>query len=132
MKLNWLVLIACALPSGPLLACSCPESPDLPALHDSAEVAFSGVVTSTRPWLIQRAYRFGELTFYKGGGSDVIKIWSFRNTMSCAGTTFVPRARYVVFAERDGRKLRVSGCSSWPIEFYPKELERFYPSTSIP
>lgn len=111
MKLALLVL--CALFANESFACSCIK-PDMSRMEKSAEFVIRGQLKKNSFSIGKKKYVFATTKKFKGEASERIVVWTPKFEVSC-GLKARRDVPYVLFVYREGGKLMVDHCSSWPL-----------------
>lgn len=111
MKLALLVL--CALFANDAFACSCIK-PDMSRMEKSAEFVVLAQLKKNSPSIGKKKYVFATIKKFKGDAAERIVVWTPKFEASC-GLKARRDVTYVLFVYREGDKLMVDHCSSWPL-----------------
>jgi hypothetical protein len=126
VKLSLLVL--CALFANEALACSCVR-PDMARLEKGAEYVVLAQLMKSLPSLGKKKYVFATIKKFKGLVGERLVVRTSMFEISC-GLRARRDAPYVLFVYRDGGKLMVDHCSSWPLTsehaYFTAAFNEFY------
>jgi len=112
MKLTLLVL--CSLFANESFACSCIRPTDMSSMEKGAEFVVLAQLKANSPSLGKKKYVFATIKTFKGMVGERIVVWTPRFEVSC-GLRARRDVPYVLFVHREGGKLMVNHCSSWPL-----------------
>jgi len=111
-----ILLVLCVLFANESFACSCIREPDIPRTESGAELVVLAELKTRKSSHStgKRKYAFATVKAFKGSGGDSVVVWTERYEMSC-GLKARGDVPYVFFVYREGKKLMVDKCSSWPL-----------------
>lgn len=108
------LLILCALFTNESLACSCVKPVDMPHMESSADFVVLAQLKKIPFSMGSRKYVFATIKTFKGETSEQLEVRTSRFEVSC-GLRVRRDVPYVLFVYREGGKLTVDHCSSWPL-----------------
>lgn len=108
------LLVLCALFANESLACSCIRPLDISRMEKGKEFIVLAQLKRSSPSLSKKKYVFEIVKTFKGEARDRIVVWTPKFEVSC-GLKARRDVPYVLFVYREGDKLMVDHCSSWPL-----------------
>lgn len=107
------LLLLCALFANEAFACSCLR-PDVARMEKEAEFVVLAQLKKHSTLIGSRKHVFSTIKTFKGAANEQLAVRTAMFEVSC-GLRVRRDVPYVLFVYREGDKLMVDHCSSWPL-----------------